>query len=103
MGKREKKEPGREKTGVGFDEASGKKNGGGIDRRGMLKVLGAAGVTVTGLGSLQAAETAESGDPFGAQLAGPFSRAVGIGLSPCSDSLCLATRPTLPGRSLFTI
>ena len=65
MGKREKSEPGREKTGVGVDEESGNKNGGGIDRRGMLKVLGAAGVTVTGLGSLQAAETADSEDPFG--------------------------------------
>ncbi len=37
-------------------------------------------------------------EAFVAQLAGPFSLAASIGLTPYPDSLCRATRPTLPGH-----
>ena len=57
----------------------------------------------SGNGSVSGADYSDSGNPFGARLAGPFSRAVDIGLSPHSDSLGLATRPTLPGHGLFPI
>lgn len=57
----------------------------------------------SGNGSVSGADYSDSGNPFGARLASPFSRAVDVGLSPCSDSLSLATRPTIPGHGLFPI
>ena len=52
-------------------------------------------------GSVAGADYSNPKDPFGARLAGPFGHAVSIGLTPCSDSLRFATRPTLPGHSLY--
>ncbi len=52
-------------------------------------------------GSVSGADYSNPKDPFGARLTGPFGHAVSIGLTPCSDSLRFATRPTLPGHSLY--